>query len=306
MRDAFISHASEDKDLVARPLANALRSAGLDIWYDEFSLSLGDSLRASIDRGLADSRYGVVVLSPNFFTKRWPREELNGLFAKELLGGKTILPIWHQITQAEVASHSPILADRLAALTANGLDSVVESVLGVVKPEASHAVKRGHTLSLSPTRIRLHTGAWAVKTQITVVNRGNIPLHSAHLRFALEGKDVASESIEIELDSLVPAIEERFGNHLVSSDQARLNCYNSVGERLVFFWIHTVPPYSHRTVTVTGTVPKTSFANVSISSFSEAVPEILKTANGFLVPFALPEAVTTTSMVQKFRPLAQS
>jgi hypothetical protein len=97
MRDAFISHASEDKDQVARPLAVALQSAGLDIWYDEFSLSLGDSLRASIDSGLSDSRYGIVVLSPSFFAKRWPQEELNGLFAKELLGTKTILPIWHNI-----------------------------------------------------------------------------------------------------------------------------------------------------------------------------------------------------------------
>ena len=51
--DVFISHASEDKDEIVRPLANALRSEGLEVWYDEFSLRIGDSLRRKIDHGLA-------------------------------------------------------------------------------------------------------------------------------------------------------------------------------------------------------------------------------------------------------------
>jgi TIR domain len=77
--DVFISHASEDKEAIARPLAEALVNAGLKVWYEAFSLKLGDSLRQSIDRGLAQSRYGVVILSPNFFEKQWPQRELNGL-----------------------------------------------------------------------------------------------------------------------------------------------------------------------------------------------------------------------------------
>ena len=51
--DVFISHASEDKDAIVRPLANALVNEGLDVWYDEFALHIGDSLRQKIDRGLA-------------------------------------------------------------------------------------------------------------------------------------------------------------------------------------------------------------------------------------------------------------
>ena len=50
--DVFISHASEDKEAIARPLAEALRSHGLRVWYDEFALRPGNSLRESIDRGL--------------------------------------------------------------------------------------------------------------------------------------------------------------------------------------------------------------------------------------------------------------
>ena len=64
--DAFISHASEDKDSVARPLFSFLEGKGLTIWYDEFSLKVGDSLRKSIDNGLSKSVCGIVILSKDF------------------------------------------------------------------------------------------------------------------------------------------------------------------------------------------------------------------------------------------------
>lgn len=70
--DVFISHASEDKDAVVRPLAHALQKAGLSVWFDEFELQIGDSLRRKIDTGLARSRFGVVVLSQAFLGKGWP------------------------------------------------------------------------------------------------------------------------------------------------------------------------------------------------------------------------------------------
>ncbi|TEU12597.1 MAG: toll/interleukin-1 receptor domain-containing protein, partial [Anaerolineales bacterium] len=96
--DVFISHTWEDKEDIARPLAEALRQKGLRVWYDEFTLTLGDSLRRSIDHGLAQSRYGVVILSPNFFTKEWSQKELDGLAAREVSGEKVILPVWHNVT----------------------------------------------------------------------------------------------------------------------------------------------------------------------------------------------------------------
>ena len=70
--DVVICHESEDKSGFVRPLAEALRDSHVEVWYDEFSLRVGDSLRQSIERGLAQSRFGIVVLSPNFFAKRWP------------------------------------------------------------------------------------------------------------------------------------------------------------------------------------------------------------------------------------------
>lgn len=104
--DAFISHATEDKEDLVRPLADALISAGYKIWYDEFQLKVGDSLRRSIDRGLAASRFGILILSPSFFAKQWPQYELDGLVSKEMEGGKVILPIWHKVSKAEVMGYS--------------------------------------------------------------------------------------------------------------------------------------------------------------------------------------------------------
>ncbi len=115
--DAFISHATEDKDDLVRPLAEQLIEHGFSIWYDEFLLRIGDSLRRSIDRGLASSRFGIVVLSPAFFAKNWPQYELDGLVAREQTGGKVILPLWHKVSKNEVISYSPSLADKLALNT---------------------------------------------------------------------------------------------------------------------------------------------------------------------------------------------
>lgn len=134
--DIFISHASEDKEAFAKPLALALQDQGLKVWFDAFTLSLGDSLRRSIDRGLAQSRYGIVVLSEAFFQKHWPQLELDGLVARETEGVKVILPIWHGIDQHRVRLHSPTLADRLAVSSERGLEHVVYQVMQVVRPAA--------------------------------------------------------------------------------------------------------------------------------------------------------------------------
>lgn len=117
--DVFISHASEDKDEVVRPLANALKSEGLKVWYDEFELKIGDSLRRKIDKGLANSKFGIVVLSTSFIKKGWTNYELDGIITKSVSGEQIVLPIWHNITKKEVLDFSPSLADKVARNTSS-------------------------------------------------------------------------------------------------------------------------------------------------------------------------------------------
>ena len=132
--DTFICHASEDKDRFVRDLAKALISNGLTVWYDEFTMKVGDKLRQRIEHGLANSRYGVVILSPYFFAKEWPQNELDGLDDMERGGQKVILPVWLDIDRDYVVKYSPMLAGRLAAKANSGMKKVVEDLLEVIKP----------------------------------------------------------------------------------------------------------------------------------------------------------------------------
>ena len=132
--DVFISHASEDKDAVVRPLAVALGDAGLKVWYDEFELHIGDSLRRKIDQRLANSRFGVVIRSQSFFAKGWPNYELDGLATRAVGGEQVLLPVWHKVTKEEVIRYSPSLADKLARNTATStVEEIAREIAEVVR-----------------------------------------------------------------------------------------------------------------------------------------------------------------------------
>ena len=136
--DVFVSHASEDKDKVVRPLATALQQAGLSVWYDEFELRIGDSLRRKIDKGLASSRFGVVVFSQAFFGRGWPEYELDGLVTRAVSGDQVLLPIWHNISKREVMEYSPSLADRLARSTAtHTVEEIAAEIVDVIRNPAA-------------------------------------------------------------------------------------------------------------------------------------------------------------------------
>jgi hypothetical protein len=131
--DLFISHASEDKNEIARPLADGLLARGYKVWFDEFTLNLGDSLRQSIDKGLICSQFGVVIISPNFLNKGWPGYELNSLVQREMgEGNKVILPVWHNVTRSDVAKYSLALADKIAVTTSFPVEVICDRVAAAV------------------------------------------------------------------------------------------------------------------------------------------------------------------------------
>ncbi len=134
--DVFISHASEDKAAVVKPLAERLRELGVTVWYDGFELRIGDSLSRRIDAGLAGSRFGIVVLSHDFFRKGWPQYELDGLVTLQVSGKQSLLPIWHEISKDEVVAQSPSLADKIARSTAQfTIEEIANEIASVVRPD---------------------------------------------------------------------------------------------------------------------------------------------------------------------------
>jgi hypothetical protein len=133
--DVFISHATEDKDEVVRPLAHALQRSGLAVWYDEFELRIGDSLRRKIDTGIAQSRFGMVVISRAFFAKGWAQYELDGLVTMAVSGKQVLLPVWHGVSKDEVVQYSPTLADKVALRTADRtVDEIAAEIALVIRP----------------------------------------------------------------------------------------------------------------------------------------------------------------------------
>jgi hypothetical protein len=130
--DFFISHASPDKEEIARPLKEALEARRCTVWMDEAQIQIGDSLRRKIDEGLRRSRFGIVILSRSFLKGReWTERELSGLFVREEEAGEPrILPIWHDVTKAEVAGYSPVLADKAALKSADYTVDEMADLLG--------------------------------------------------------------------------------------------------------------------------------------------------------------------------------
>lgn len=123
----FVSHAWEDKEF-AKPLADALRAAGYEVWFDEYAFRLGDSLLGKINEGILAADFGVVVFSRDYLRKFWTRTELDGLAALEARHGKMILPVWHNMTPAAISESMPTMAGRYAVTTEHGLERVVAEI----------------------------------------------------------------------------------------------------------------------------------------------------------------------------------
>ena len=145
--DVFISHASEDKDAIVRPLATELERLSVRVWYDEFSLKFGDSLSASIDKGLKESRFGLLVLSKNFLGKNWPDYEYRSLLTRQTDGEKVILPLWYGVTKEDVKGYSLFLADIMGfPVSEDNLMVATLSILRVVRPDIWQGIRMGIVL----------------------------------------------------------------------------------------------------------------------------------------------------------------
>lgn len=156
--DVFLSHAHEDKRSVAVPLKQALEARGVKVWIDEQELKVGDSLLEAIDRGLNSSRYGVVILSPDFFRKKWTRKELAGLVAKARVNERVIPPVWHNMSIEEVRQVSPILSDTVAASTEDGIEQVATKIhQAIVDTPDTERSERVHESSREESAVLFRT-----------------------------------------------------------------------------------------------------------------------------------------------------
>ena len=134
-KDVFVAHAKEDAAEVADPLVKALNANGLEVWYDDLDLKIGDSLRRKIDEGISGSRFAVIVLSTAFMHKGWTNYELDGIITRSNAGGQVVLPIWHGVTKQNVIDFSPSLADKVARNTsAQTVQEIADEIAQLIQP----------------------------------------------------------------------------------------------------------------------------------------------------------------------------
>lgn len=113
----FLSYSHDDKAAIAEPLARELDAFGLEVWFDEFELLPGDSLRKSIASGITKCNCAVIVLSRSYFRKAWTERELAGVISTEVSKKILVIPILHNVSIKEVTAYDPSLADKLALST---------------------------------------------------------------------------------------------------------------------------------------------------------------------------------------------
>ena len=128
MRDVFLCHAWDDRQGVAKELHDLLEAAGVKVWFSEKDVVLGSSLLREIDKGLAKSRVGVVLVTPSFLNRVRGEgiadKELSALLARDLL-----VPIVHNTTYEALRDVSPLLGSRSGLSTAEDPMAVVATKL---------------------------------------------------------------------------------------------------------------------------------------------------------------------------------
>ena len=129
--DLFVSYASEDESFV-KSLVNALAEYGLTVWYDNGKLRFSDSILRFIEEGLENSRFFLLVLSPDYFKGSWPQFETGVALSR--VGKEHILPLYNGINPKDVERHFPLLTNKIGLETKkHTLQELAEMILARVQ-----------------------------------------------------------------------------------------------------------------------------------------------------------------------------
>lgn len=132
LRDVFLCHAWDDRQGIAKELHDLLEAAGVKVWFSEKDLALGVPMMRAIDKGLANSRIGLVLVTPALLN-RLPKEGVADKELSALLAGNQLVPIVHNTTYEALRNVSPLLASR------SGLDTG-EDTLAVVATKIAELI----------------------------------------------------------------------------------------------------------------------------------------------------------------------
>lgn len=135
MHNAFLSYASEDTEF-ASDIVRALEARGLSIWYAPIELKVGDKLLDSIEKGMKESVYGILLISPAYLKRGWTNYEMDTLLRDNIEKNKKLLPIWHNVTKEELEELHSGLAGIVAIKSDAGLPEIIKRLTGIMTDHA--------------------------------------------------------------------------------------------------------------------------------------------------------------------------
>jgi hypothetical protein len=157
-RDIFICHATEDKELIVRPMVEAFNQAGISCWYDEAEIQWGDSITQKVNDGLRVSQYVIVVLSPAFLMKKWPERELNAALNMEASSGQVkVLPllVGTKKEQEGILGEFPLLNDKHYLPWDGDLRKIIEAMMTRLGKKTGSLSTKGARLSAGNIGLRI-------------------------------------------------------------------------------------------------------------------------------------------------------
>ncbi len=134
--DIFISYASEDKEMVQK-LYLLLQKQDIQVWLDQEELKVGDSITKKINEGLLNSNYFIPFISPSYLDKKWTQLELNAVIGLENSEDKNILPVWHNISYGVLIKKNPLIADKYALKTEDGIETISKAIINHIKVKSA-------------------------------------------------------------------------------------------------------------------------------------------------------------------------
>lgn len=152
--DIYIVHSPEDRNNIVYKLEDSLKHRKYKVWVEYNNISVGDSIIESIEKGLKNSRVGIVIISVNLLTSDWAKKEISVLLSKYITSGKKILPIWIGVTEEQVETFSPILSS-ISKLIYDKIqyETLIDKIIDSIEIISTKEKKSNPSITLAPTRI---------------------------------------------------------------------------------------------------------------------------------------------------------
>ncbi|MEM7374688.1 MAG: TIR domain-containing protein [Bacteroidota bacterium] len=231
--DLFLSYSHADKEL-ADALVSGLEQEGLRVWIDTFEIEFGDSITEQINAGLAQSRYGLVLISPAYLQSQWAKTELFAFFKKQMtFGNKQLIPIWHKISLQDMLTYLPMQADFKALLIedVSAVPQAVQEITGVVtRASRKRNRKRGRDTPF-PTDTADDKTSSLLEQGKLLVEQGQIAEAISFIRQHLELK-APTKTILSSLSARFHQMERSQQQGVLSNENSQLE-YNKIVKALL-------------------------------------------------------------------------